>query len=229
MRAASFQTALWLISSILLLAPAHAQVAPGASEIAAYTGLHRAAAQGDIPALQTLLASRPNLEQVDGNGRTAIHIAGHGSHTAAVRLLAAAGANMRAKDSQHYDLITIAAVKNDRPMLELALELGGDARAITSPYEGTALIAAAHLGHAEVTRILVAAKAPLDHVNNLGWTAAIEAVVLGDGGPAHQATLQALIDGGANTKIADRQGATPLDLARARGFTAMVRMLERAR
>ena len=52
-----------------------------------------------------------------------------------------------------------------------------------SPYDGTALIAAAHLGHHEVVRALVEAGAPLDHVNNLGWTALIEAVILGDGGP----------------------------------------------
>ena len=75
-------------------------------------------------------------------------------------------------------------------MLELALASGGNARAITSPYKGTALIAAAHLGHAKVVEALIAAKAPLDHVNNLGWTALIEAIVLGDGGPRHQATVE---------------------------------------
>ena len=38
----------------------------------------------------------------------------------------------------------------------------------------------------------IAAGAPLDHVNNL-HTAVIEAIVLGDGGPRHQRTLQALV------------------------------------
>ena len=75
-------------------------------------------------------------------------------------------------------------------MLKLAIASGGNTRAITSPYKGTALIAAAHLGHAEVVEALIAAKAPLDHVNNLGWTALIEAIVLGDGGPRHQATVE---------------------------------------
>jgi len=79
-----------------------------------------------------------------------------------------------------------------------------------------------------VVRQLIAAGAPLDHVNNLHWTAVIEAVVLGDGGARHQATLKALIDAGANLQLADRHGQTPLALARSRGYSTMVRMLEAA-
>jgi hypothetical protein len=73
-----------------------------------------------------------------------------------------------------------------------------------------------------------AAGAPLDHVNNLHWTAVIEAVVLGDGGKRHQATLAALIAAKANLQLADRQGRTPLQLARARGYREMAKMLEDA-
>ncbi|MDO8373042.1 MAG: ankyrin repeat domain-containing protein, partial [Polaromonas sp.] len=99
---------------------------------------------------------------------------------------------------------------------------------VTSRYDGTALIAAAHLGHEGVVRQLIAAGAPLDHVNNLHWTAAIEAVVLGDGGQRHQHTLQALITAGANLQLADRHGQTPLQLAKSRGYAEMVSMLEKA-
>ena len=144
------------------------------------------------------------------------------------RIGACKGADMRAKDKQHYDIITIASVRDDVEMVKLAIQLGADARAITSPYDGTALIAAAHLGHAEVVQALIAGNAPLDHVNNLGWTAAIEAVILGNGGARHQATLKALIDAGANIKIADRDGATPLDHAKRRGYREMTAMLERS-
>jgi uncharacterized protein len=92
----------------------------------------------------------------------------------------------------------------------------------------TGLHAAAHLGHDGVVRQLIAAGAPLDHVNNLHWTATIEAVVLGDGGKRHQATLKALLDAGANRKLTDRSGRTPLDLARERNYREMVQMLESA-
>lgn len=78
-------------------------------------------------------------------------------------------------------------------------------------------------------RELIAAGSPLDHVNNLGWTALIEAIVLGDGGPKHAAIVKLLVDAGANITIADRSGATPLMLARQRGFLEIVRILEDAK
>ena len=95
-------------------------------------------------------------------------------------------------------------------MLKIALDGGGSAKNVTSPYDGTALIAAAHLGHVEAVRMLIAAKAPLNHVNNLGWTALIEAIVLGNGGKRHVACLDALVEAGADVNIADRGGSTPL-------------------
>ncbi len=93
--------------------------------------------------------------------------------------------------------------------LRLLIEAGADAGLMTSPYDGTALIAAAHLGHVAVVRELIAAGAPLDHVNNLGWTALIEAIVLGDGGAAHTAVVRDLIEAGADLNLPDRRGVTP--------------------
>jgi uncharacterized protein len=75
---------------------------------------------------------------------------------------------------------------------------------------------------------LIAAGAPLNHVNNLHWTAVIEAIVLGVGGSRHRATLKALIEAGANLQLRDRHGNTPLQLARSRGYAEMIRMLETA-
>ena len=84
-----------------------------------------------------------------------------------------------------------------------------------------------HIG--EAVRALIEAGAPLDHVNNLGWTALIEAVILGNGGPRHTATVEALVKAGASTDIADRQGATPLQHARARGYVGMAALIEATR
>jgi hypothetical protein len=92
----------------------------------------------------------------------------------------------------------------------------------------TGLLAAAARGDAAGIRTLIEAGAPLDHVNNLGWTALIESIVLGDGGPRHVATLEALVEAGANLNLPDRHGQTPLTLARRRGYGEMQRILERA-
>ena len=58
------------------------------------------------------------------------------------------------------------------------------------------------------------------------WTALLEAVILGDGGPAHTEIVRLLVRAGANVNLADRDGVTPLQHAKRRGFADMVRILE---
>ena len=208
-----------------LVPPAEAQVPPSQSEIAGYTGLFAAAAKGDAAEIARLIAEGADVKARDGHQRTALHVAAHGGHQEAARALVKGGADPKALDSRRYDIVTIAAVRDDETMVRLAISVGADPKAITSPYDGTALIAAAHLGHDGVVRALIEAGAPLDHVNNLKWTALIESIVLGNGGARHIACLKALLDAGAKPDLADGQGATPLTLARARGFEAMVSLL----
>ena len=208
--------------------PSRAQVSPSPAEIAGYTGLLAAAARGDAAQITALVAAGAKTDMRDGQGRTPLHVAAHGRHREAMRALVAAGANPNALDADRYDIVTIAAVADDLPTLEAALTLGASAKNVTSRYDGTALIAAAHLGHADVVKTLLRAGAPLDHVNNLGWTAVIESIVLGDGGPRHTATLLALIEAGANVNLPDRAGHTPLALARGRSYDAMAKLLEQA-
>ena len=207
---------------------AHAQVPPSPTDIAGYSGLLSAAARGDSAMIGTLVAKGAKPDVRDDYERTPLHVAAYRMQHAAMRLLVKAGANPNALEHDRYDIVTIAAVANDVPTLKMALALGCSAKNITSRYDGTALIAAAHLGHAEVVQILIQAGAPLDHVNNLGWTALIESIVLGDGGTRHVATLKALVEAGANVNLADRNGQTPLTLARRRGYPEMAEILRKA-
>lgn len=219
-----------LTLAFTLLAPtmANAQVPPNASEIARYTGLHDAAHKGDIAGIERLIAAKANLDARDSYGRTALHVATHAGRVDAIRVLAKAGANTGLLEKDRYDAVTIAAVANNEEALRALLAAGASAKLVTSRYDGTALIAAAHLGHVGVVKQLIAAGAPLDHINNLHWTALIESIVLGDGGPRHTETLRLLVEAGASTKITDRSGNTPLRLAKGRGYRAMVDILEKA-
>ena len=140
----------------------------------------------------------------------------------------AAGADINLLDKDRYDVITIAAVADDPKMVAMAIEGGGDPKMVTSRYNGTALIAAAHLGHDEVVKTLIEAGAPLDHVNNLNWTALIEAIVLGDGGARHTETVRALVTAGADVNLADGNGVRPLSLSRRRGYREITAILEAA-
>jgi ankyrin repeat protein len=220
----------WLLLALLLapIGQSTAQTPPSPAEVARYTGLHAAAWQGDAARVVRLIAAGAPLNERDGHGRTPLQVATFARQREAIRLLAQGGADLGALEHDRYDAVTIAAVADDEDTLRLLLALGASAKLTTSRYDGTALIAAAHLGHDGVVRQLIQAGAPLDHVNNLHWTALIEAIVLGNGGPRHVATLRALVEAGASTQLADREGRTPLALARARGYEPMVAILLKA-
>ena len=237
---------------------ASAQTAPTPMELAAYRGLHAAAAQGSVDDIRQLAQAGSDLNARDSNGRTPLHVAAFKGHGAAAQALIAAGADSSLLDNQRYDAVTIAAVMDDVSTLKALLTAGASAKLVTSvydgtaliaavrddveillalvepgasaslttsPYDGTALIAAAHLGYDGVVRELIGAGAPLDHVNNLGWTALIEAVILGNGGLRHTETVRALVEAGADPTISDRAGVTPLQHAQARGYSSIVSIL----
>jgi hypothetical protein len=216
------------IGMLLLAGVAHAQVAPGSGEVARYTGMLAAAAVGDAAEIKRLAAGGADLNLRDAYGRTPLHVATFRKNRDAITALVKAGADINAKENDRYDAVTIASVANDVGTLRMLLQLGASAKQVTSRYDGTALIAAAHLGHDLVVKMLIEAGAPLDHVNNLGWTALIESIVLGNGGTHHTETLRALVQAGANVNIADRNGQSPLALARSKQYAAMVQILEKA-
>ncbi len=217
-----------MVAVVALCAGAtQAQIAPASGEVAAYRGYLAAAAANDVAGIEALARQGVKPDAVrDSHGRTPLHVAAHLRKREAMRALVKAGADANALESDRYDMVTIAAVADDVETLKLAFELGNKATNITSRYDGTALIAAAHLGHDEVVRALIRAGAPLDHVNNLRWTALIESIVLGNGGARHTASLRALVEAGANVNLPDGQGATPLALAKRRSYGEMVKILQ---
>jgi uncharacterized protein len=207
---------------------AFAQTPPTPTELSAYRGLHAAAAKGSVDDIGQLRQQGADPNARDSNGRTPLHVAAFQGHGSVAQALIAAGSDPGLLDNPRYDAVTIAAVRDDVPTLKALLASGASAKLITSIYDGTALIAAAHLGHVGVVRELIRAGAPLDHVNNMGWTALIEAVILGDGGARHTETVRALVEAGANPKIPDRNGVTPLEQAQARGYASIASILSQA-
>lgn len=189
--------------------------------------LHEAAEAGDLGALRRLLDAGVPVDGRDARGRTALLAATHADRPDAARLLIARGASVNAKDDLQDSPFLYAAAEGRLDILRLTLAAGADL-ASTNRYGGTALIPAAHHGHVEVVRTLLATTIARDHVNRLGWTALLEAIVLGDGGPAHTEIVGLLVDAGADVNLADRDGRTPLALARQRGQAAIAERLRRA-
>lgn len=148
-----------LLCLALSVPPAFAQIAPSAEQIAGYSGLHAAASRGDVSRIRQLAAGAA-IDVRDSYGRTPLHVATFARQREAIRALIAAGARPELLENDLYDAVTIAAVADDEETLSVLLSLGASARLVTSRYDGTALIAAAHLGHDGVVRQLITAGAP---------------------------------------------------------------------
>ena len=109
----------------------------------------------------------------------------------------------------------------------LTLAAGADLDAKDSS-DGTGLIRAAERGHVTIVERLLQAGIDRDHVNRLGLTALHEAVVFGEGGPADQATVAALVAGGVALDIPDGNGDTALAQAEQRGQREVAAILRAA-
>ena len=155
--------------------------------------------------------------------------AAHANDLATARALIEAGADVNAKDrtQQSPYLIATSEVGDDPRLLELMLDNGAEVDAKDS-FNGTGLIRAAERGHPRIVRRLLQAGIDRDHINRLGWTALHEAIILGDGGPAHVATVRELIAGGVDVNVPDDSGVHPVTHAQQRNYTEIAELLRAA-
>ena len=192
------------------------------------TRLLAAAATGDVAGISRALADGASPDARDADGTPATMLATRGRHVDALRVLADADADMDAQDGTLDNPMLYAGREGLLGILRIANEAGADPT-VTNRYGGVALIPASERGHVEIVRYLLdQTDVDVDHVNRLGWTALLEAILLSDGGPPHQEIVALLIEHGADVDLADGDGVRPLAHARARGQTEIVRLLENA-
>ncbi len=186
--------------------------------------LLRAARTGDADLVARALRAGADIESRDGLQRSALLLAVTHDRVEVARLLVAMGGDPDALDHQHDTPWLVTGVTGSVQMLEALLPAKPDL-GILNRYGGTSLIPASERGHVDYVRRVLATGIHVDHVNRLGWTALLEAVVLGDGGPAHQEIVRLLLAAGADRSIPDKDGVTALEHARSRGHSALVRLL----
>ena len=186
-----------------------------------------AAQRGDATAAALAVRAGANLETRDQRGRTPLLLAVTEGRLAVARLLVHLGANPDALDDQHDTPWLVTGVTGSVDMLEVLLPARPDLK-IRNRFGGTSLIPASERGHVSYVRRVVRTDIEINHVNNLGWTALLEAVILGDGSRRYQQIVTTLLDAGADPKIADRQRVTALQHAEQRGQRAVARILKDA-
>ncbi|WP_314247330.1 ankyrin repeat domain-containing protein [Streptomyces kutzneri] len=186
------------------------------------------ARRGDAAAVGAALAAGAAVETRDEELRTPLLLAALGDHVAVAELLVAAGADPNAPDSREDSAWLVTGVTGSVRMMRLLLPAGPDLKR-RNRFGGISLIPAAERGHtAYVRAVLDATDIEVDHVNRLGWTALLEAVILGDGGPRHEEVVAVLLGAGADPLLPDHEGVTPYEHAVRRGFDGMARTLKAA-
>ncbi|GAA3659859.1 hypothetical protein GCM10022237_19830 [Nocardioides ginsengisoli] len=186
--------------------------------------LLRAARAGDADAVAAALRAGADIETRDANGRTALLLASTFDHVAAAEVLVAMGASADALDDRHDTPWLVTGVTGSVRMLETLLPANPDLT-IRNRFGGISPIPASERGHVDYVRRVVRTGVDVDHVNDLGWTALLEAVILGDGGRNHQEIVRILLDAGADPDLADHDGVTPLQHAEQRGYDEIARIL----
>ncbi|EYD50104.1 ankyrin repeat family protein [Acinetobacter baumannii 25493_4] len=186
--------------------------------------LHMAAANDDIQLIKHILSQKTLIDARDETGSTALMVATRANNIHAAHMLIVAGADVNAKDNIQDSPYLYAGAQGYLKILRMTLMHGADLKS-TNRYGGTALIPAAERGHVETVRTLIAAGVNVNHVNNLGWTALLEAIILGNGKSNYQQIVALLLKAGANQNLADKDGITPLQHARTRGYREIEKLL----
>lgn len=188
-----------------------------------------AAARGDTTRVLELIADGAPLNAQDERGRTAVMAATHSNHVETVRALLDAGADVNLRDARSDNPFLYAGAEGYLEILKLAYAACADPQ-LTNRFGGAALIPACERGHVEVVRYLLnETTVDVNHVNNLGWTCLLEAIILSDGGARHQEIVKLALKHGADVNLADKDGVTPLQHAQRSGFREIQALLEEAR
>ncbi|MFJ3766834.1 ankyrin repeat domain-containing protein [Streptomyces sp. NPDC090082] len=187
-----------------------------------------AAARGDTRAVRAALDAGARVDVRDGHRRTPLLRAALRDHVPAARALLDAGADPNARDDRSDSPWLVTGVTGSVAMMRALLTAGPDLR-LTNRYGGTALIPAAERGHVPYVRAVLRETAiDVDHVNRLGWTALLEAVILGSGARAHQEVVALLLAAGADPELPDPHGRTALHHAERHGLTGIAALLRTA-
>lgn len=130
-----------------------------------------------------------------------------------------AGANVNAPNSGGGYALCLAALSGHTAVVEALLEAG----AATAPMAGAkpALSEAATRGHVDVVSTLLRAGAPVDARDSNGQTALHWSVAYD-----RRATAALLLEHGANPRVMDSFGNTPIEIATQRELPELLTLLE---
>ncbi|WP_293908055.1 ankyrin repeat domain-containing protein [Sphingobacterium sp. UBA5670] len=218
-------TLIFLIMMTLTISCRPAFTESTTTEVALQDDIIKLVSKNDIQGVRNALEDNIDVNSKDANKRSLLLIATKNGNIEMAKLLVKYGADVNLQADNMDSPFLYAGASGQTELVKLFLDHGARFD-LFNRYNGTALIPACERGHVETVKLLANTKNfPLDHVNRLGWTALMEAIVLGDGSKKYQEIVRILKDAGAKLDIPDFNGTSPLQHAQQRGYTEIIVLL----
>ncbi len=183
--------------------------------------------QQNLHVVKMLIGNGADLDQQNERGRTPLMIATYNNDLDIAKVLIETGADVNIQDDMQNSPFLYAAEEGYLEILQLATKAGADPT-IIDRNGNTALIPAAEHGNVKVLHWLLSEiQIDVNHINNLGWTALLEAIILGDGSKKYQECVKLLLQNKANPNIADKDGVTPVEHAEKLGYKEIEALLKK--
>ena len=183
----------------------------------------------DYKYLEDSIASAQTPNVIGSDGKSALLIATETRDPNMVQWLLEHGAEIDFYDPAFQIIdqtaFLYAGANGLDAILEILIPYKPDV-SIRNGYGGSALIPAAEKGHASTVQLLLEKTAiDVNLINHLGWTALLEAVIYGRDNPTYQQIVRLLLQHGAQPRLTDKEGVTPLEHARRRNLTLIIPLL----
>lgn len=190
---------------------------------AGMTPLMFAAQSGNREAVESLIKAGAKVELRAKDGRTALMYAAGWADAATVKSLLDAGARIDARSEDQWTPLMMAASRGSLESLDALIAAGANME-FKNRWGQTALICAASVADGAKVRKLIHGS-PLNATDASGMTALN---VAAGGVEDSSSVVSILLEAGADPRIGDSDGVTPLMRAADRGDTARVAMLVKA-
>lgn len=196
------------------------------------TALMRAAIANDYKdpteIVDILIAAKANVDDIDDSGQTALMLASHTSFVGTIQKLLVSGASVKIKDREGKTALLHAADESriaTSGVVQKLITAGANVNEVDARGQ-TSLMLAALRGAFDTVQILLKAGAKLNLKDKEGQTPLMFAIQ--SSRPEKLENVRFLLKSGSNVNIKDNDGITPLELAKKRGESEIVKLLEEA-
>jgi len=178
----------------------------------------------NIPKLILALKGKININEMNIDGKTALHLAVEHDHEKVIEALVTIGANVQAKNNFGKTALHLAAQEGHTKAVTALLKAKDIDLQVKDDNTQTALYWAAKEGHIKIVKILLSAGAQVNVKNNKDDKTELHWAVQG----GYIEIVEALVEAGADVSAKDNMNQTVLHLAAKEGYTEIVETLLKA-